>query len=71
MRVWQTESGHLVCRWSEVGRRIYSLGWMQETSQVPSGHLTPIQDFASHSPFGGPFWFQIDSPERNSELNQD
>jgi hypothetical protein len=56
---WQTESGHLACRWSEVGQRVqYDPCWIQETSDVQSGYLPPLPDFASHSPFGGATWFQ-------------
>jgi hypothetical protein len=52
---WQTETGHLACRWSEAGQRVeYHPGWMPETSDVQSGYLPPIPDFASHSPFGEP-----------------
>ena len=55
---WKNETGHLTCRWSEVGRYAqYNPGWMQEASQAQSGYLQPIPDFASHSPFGGAFWF--------------
>jgi hypothetical protein len=56
---WQTETGHLACRWSEVGQRFqYNPLWIQETSKVQSGYLRPAPDFASHSPFGGAYWFQ-------------
>jgi hypothetical protein len=58
MRSWQTETGQLACRWSEVGQRIpYNPRWMQDASDVPSGYLPPVPDFASHSPFGGAEWF--------------
>jgi hypothetical protein len=56
---WRTETGNLVCHWSDVGQRIqYSPRWMQETSDMQSGYLPPLPDFASHSPFGGGSWFQ-------------
>jgi hypothetical protein len=56
---WQTETGHLACRWSDLEQRAkYDPSWMQKTSDVPSGYLPPITDFASHSPFGGANWFQ-------------
>jgi hypothetical protein len=67
---WQMETGHLVCRWSEAGRRIeYKPHWMQETGDTQSGYLPPVPDFASHSPFGGPsgFWFLPRSANRDSE----
>lgn len=57
---WQTKTGHLACRWSEVERGVpYNLHWMQEASNVQSGYLPPIPDFASHSPFGGAHWFEL------------
>jgi hypothetical protein len=55
---WQTETGYLACRWSEVGPRLrYNPHWMQEASKTQSGYVPPITDFASHSPFGGATWF--------------
>ena len=55
---WQTETGRLVCRWTEAGQRIeYNPPWMREASDAPSGYLPRVPDFASHSPFGGPDWF--------------
>jgi hypothetical protein len=60
---WQDETGHLAIRWSEVGKRApYDAPWMQETPEVPSGHLMPVPDFASRSRFGGASWFQPWSP---------
>ena len=54
---WQIEAGHLVCRWSEVGKRVqYNPCWMQEATHVHGRYLPPIPDFASHSPFVGPYW---------------
>ena len=50
---WESETGHLMCRWSEIGMRdIYNPQWMQEALAVPSGYLTPVPEFTSHSPFG-------------------
>jgi hypothetical protein len=68
MRAWQTESGHLKCRWSEVGRDVqYDPRWMRETSVCQSGYLPPVPDFASHSPFGGTnSWFELHSTDRDS-----
>jgi hypothetical protein len=38
MRVWQTETGHLACRWSEAGQHVqYNPLWMQEASDTQSG----------------------------------
>ena len=65
---WQTETGHLACRWSEVGQRVpYNPGWIEETSDLQGGYLAPIPDFASHSPFGGASWFQLHTADRDSE----
>ena len=59
IRTWQIESGHLSCYWSETPQNVtYRPRWMEEASNVPSGHLPPVPDFASHSPFCGAFWFQ-------------
>lgn len=54
---WQTETGHLRCHWVEVGQRVQNPRWMQETSDIQSGYVPPVTDFASHSPFGGATWF--------------
>lgn len=60
MRSWLTERGPLACRWFEVGQRLqYNPPWMQEASNIQSGYLPPVPDFASHSPFGGAFWFEL------------
>jgi hypothetical protein len=57
---WQTETGQLAWHWSEVGQHIqYNPDWMQETFDIQSGYLPPVPDFASHSPFGGGFWFEL------------
>ena len=65
---WQTESGRLACNWSEVGLRVqYNPHWMQEASEIQSGYLPPVPDFASHSPFGGASWFQPHVTGRASE----
>jgi len=69
MRVsWQAQTGHLTCRWAEVGQRVqYNPSWMQETSDIQSGYLPPIPDFSSHSPFGGVSWFQPQTAFRDSD----
>jgi hypothetical protein len=64
---WQMEKGHLVCRWSEVGKHLpYSPPWIEQSSGVQGSYLPPPLDFASHSPFGGPsgFWFLRPSTPR-------
>lgn len=67
MRSWQTETGHLACQWSEVRpQEPYNPQWMQEASDIPSGYLAPVPDFASRNPFGGTTsWFEIHTPERD------
>jgi len=56
---WQFEKEHLACHWSDAGQRVnYNPAWMQETSEIQSGYLPPLPDFASRSPFGGVSWFQ-------------
>ena len=69
MRSWQTETGQLACRWSEVGQHVqYNPRWMQEASDIQGGYLPPVPDFASHSPFGGSTsWFQLHTAERDSQ----
>jgi hypothetical protein len=71
MRSWQIETGRLACHWSEVGSRPpYNPEWMQEATQIPSGYLSPIPDFATHSPFGGSnSWFQIHTAERDGRYS--
>lgn len=65
---WQPESGQWVCRWSELGvRTAYDARWMQDVSEAPGGYLPSLTDFASHSPFGGPCWFERYSRERDCE----
>jgi len=54
---WQIETGHLVCRWSKGQRVPYNPPWMEEAPEAQGSHLPPVPDFASHSPFGGPSWF--------------
>ena len=68
---WQVETGHLACRWSEVGQRErYNPFWMQEAFNIHGSYLPPVPDFASHSPFGGALgasWFLRYAPDRDSE----
>ena len=65
---WQTETGHLVCRWFGVGQLApYNPSWLQETSDIQSSYLPPLPDFASRSPFGGAHWFQPDPSDRDCE----
>ena len=63
---WQTETGHVVCRWSKARQRVqYHPQWMQDTSNIQGSYLPPIPDFASHS--WGASWFERYTPERDSE----
>jgi hypothetical protein len=64
MGSWQIETGHLSCRWSAAGQHVeYNPVWMQEAKDIPSAYLTPVPDFASHSPFGGATWmFKLREP---------
>ena len=65
---WRMETGHLLCRWSEVVQHVqYNPPWMQEASEVQGSYLPPLPDFASHSPFGGATWFERYSPHCDSE----
>ena len=65
---WQAQAGHLLCSWSETGQGIaYNPAWMKQASDIPSGYLHPLPDLASHSPFGGAFWFQPDTAWFQSE----
>ena len=65
---WQAETGHLVCRWSDMGQLApYHPVWMQGTPNIQSSYLPPSLDFASHTPFGGAHWFQPDPADRDCE----
>lgn len=68
MRSWHTEAGSLACQWSEAGPRLpYRPRWMKETTELRSGYLAPLPDFARHSPFGGgTAWFQLHCTQRVS-----
>ncbi len=64
---WQSKTGHLVCSWSKVDRRIpYNPIWMQDNPNAQGSYLPPTPDFASHSPFVGASWFQRSSSARDS-----
>jgi hypothetical protein len=56
---WQTETGQLTLHWSDVGVRVhFDRPLAQETSSAQGSYLPSLPDFASHSPFSGPSWFQ-------------
>jgi hypothetical protein len=57
---WEMKEGHVVCHWfGPIERDKYESPWMQASSNVQGAYLSPMPDFANHSPFGGPysFWF--------------
>jgi len=55
---WKIEMGHLVWRWSKVEQPAsYTPQWIEEATDIHGSYLPPVPDFASHSPFGGPSWF--------------
>jgi len=64
---WQTEIGHLVCRWSQFGERVqYNPPWIQDTSRdVLSNSLTAL-DFTRLSPFSGSEWYEAQLRPDNS-----
>ena len=65
---WQWETGHVACRWSELGQRVqYTPGWVPEDAHMQGAYLPPVPDFASHSPFGGVSWFQLHLADRDPE----
>jgi len=66
---WQSETGHLALRWTEVGQRVqYSSSWMKECSEAQGGHIPPLPDFSERSPFGGVSWFQPDPAGSNQAI---
>jgi hypothetical protein len=57
---WRAETGKLTCRWNDVGKHSgYDWTWMRDNAEVRGSYLPPVPDFASHSPFGGPDWFEL------------
>jgi hypothetical protein len=66
MSAWQTQTGHLVCRWSDEGLYLqYKPNWMQDTAEVQSSYLSSLlPDFTKRSPFGGAFWYQSHNADR-------
>ena len=56
---WDVEDEHLACHWSDVGRMLpYHPSWVLEAENVEGSYLEPMPNFAEHSPFGGPSWFE-------------
>ncbi len=62
---WKTAEGnHLECSWTDVGQEVrYDPSWMQSAPPASGTHLTPLPDFASHSPFGRVAWFRCDNSD--------
>lgn len=59
MSSWQTETGHLVCRWAGSLQRVRFDLRLDATDVGDHGsYLPPLPNLATHSPFGGVFWFQ-------------
>jgi len=65
---WQTETGHLECRWSEVGHVPYQPYWMQGASDQCLGEnvASSVPVFTRLSPFGGRFWYVLDSSSNSN-----
>src|SRR5215475_6445171 len=65
---WIYDSGKLSLRWcqSSLSTR-YDSPWMREATNVRGSYLAPPPDFASHSPFGGPSWFELHFARVESE----
>jgi len=62
--IWTQESGRLTLHWSHLSQSVrYEPFWMGEVSTPPSSYVSPLPDFASHSPFGGVAWFQPNPSE--------
>lgn len=63
--LWQTDTGHLACRWSDLtDPAAYHPRWFEDTSGAHGSYLPPPPDFASRSPFAGQSWFQPPTPQR-------
>ena len=55
---WQTDTGHLECRWSDPGELRRNDSWMHDISEASDRSAVPsIPDFARHSPLGSGEWF--------------
>jgi hypothetical protein len=66
---WQSETGHLALRWTQVGQDDrYHPTWMLESSEAQGGYIPPLPDFSNHSPFGGVSRFQPDPAGRGQAI---
>jgi len=55
---WRTETGHMVCRWSEVGKGLeYNPRWIQDAPGTVSAPAPRLNSFTRLSPFGGGRWY--------------
>jgi hypothetical protein len=65
---WQADTGHVACTWSELVQRTpYNPHWIQEHPNMQGSYLSPLPDFASHSPFSGATWFVPHTVRSGSE----
>jgi hypothetical protein len=56
---WQTEAGHLECRWADLGQQVRrSVPWMHDASEgADRSRVSSMPNFAEHSPLGSGEWF--------------
>ena len=54
---WQNEKGQIECRWSAAHFTADNPLRLEPDAEGHSRYLPPIPHFASHSPFGGAYWF--------------
>jgi hypothetical protein len=60
---WQTETGRISCRWSDLGEHVkYSAPWIQDSStNVDNPNVSAsVLDFTRLSPFGENEWYDPD-----------
>ena len=57
--LWQSESGGLVCRWSDLLESDQSTSPVarEASTGVYARFVPPMPDFAAHSPLGSGEWF--------------
>jgi hypothetical protein len=54
---WQTETGHLECRWFEGGQSVRQTDLEDSPENTDRSFLPSIPNFACHSPLGSGEWF--------------
>jgi len=70
---WQMRTDHLVCQWSEVGKRVpYNPPWMKDAPAdiYRNDMAPPVLDWTKLSPFGGSEWYAPRSPLTRSGLSK-